>query len=362
MENGDLEDVNASPTDSYSSCICTNILVCFTYFCYGAGTICSQLTQVSVLQVNCARFVIIPAVTLFTHCIWKYPLEINRQIFVKLAACSILHFVSTTCYYLTATFMPVGNLNGLEAAFGTVLATGYDFYRKKIKKLSIVSATLAVVGVILLAQPWAKKDEVHFALAPCEYLQNSSQPLLVKIANNTLDQQQYAGNGLQNWLNGHKDIFPYLILVIISVSAVTRGVLIREVLAEYPVQTILFWHVTLAGFFSLILNQFSSQLFDASFFEVPPGTLCWVLTLLYIAITGCGTASAFFTYKRTHVSTTEITDIALTVALYICQRTLLKQFHPGHANATEIVGIVIIIFSVPIMHLFSFLIYKGDNA
>ena len=174
----------------------------------------------------------------------------------------------------------------------------------------------------------------------------------------SLYQHQDVKDALKAWFNKYIDIISYFLITCIALTAVTRGILIRDILTHYPVTTILFWHVTTEGLFSFILNILWSAFSNSSLFDIPPGRLCWVFTLLFLTLSACGNVTSYFTYKRTFVSTTEVVDITITVFLYLCQRTFLKQFHPGHANVVEVFGIVTIVCSVPVLRLFSFLFDK----
>ena len=160
VPKSDSESINDSPADSWGNCIVTNILICLTYFSFAGGIITSQLTKANVLQINALRFGFTAVISLALTCFFKNPLDIKAHHFGKLFACVTLHLFNSMAYYFSAIFMPLGNFNGLEAAFGTVLATGYDFYCRKINKVSVISAVCAVIGIILLSQPWIAKDEI----------------------------------------------------------------------------------------------------------------------------------------------------------------------------------------------------------
>ena len=362
LQKSDSKSISDSQEDRWSNCVVTNIIICITYFSFAGGIITSQLTNANVLQINVLQYSLISVVIFALKCFFNYPLDIKAQHCGKLLACVVLHLVNGMAYYASATFMPLGNFNGLHAAFATVLATGYDFYWKRINKVSVISAVCAIIGIILLTQPWATKDEIKLLVSPCEYLENTSQPLIQTIINGSNPyQQQNAKDVLKTWFNKYSDIISFLLITFISVTAVTKGVLIRQIFTEYPVTTILFWHVTIEGFASLIMNIFWSAFSNSPFLDVPSGSLCKLFTVLFLVFTAFGTVFSFLGYKRTFVSTTEVTDITFTVFLYLCQRTFLKQFHPGHGNVVEVIGIVTIACSVPVIRLFSFIFDKGQR-
>ena len=360
-----LKDNKSSYTplpEGWSSCLGTNILISITFFSYGMGIICSQLTGANILQINCLRFVIISILGFIAVCLHKCTLKIEHQHTGILLICVLLHQVHSTAFYYTASFMPAGSFEGLHGAFATVVATVYDICKKKVSKLSALSAMGAVIGVVLLTQPWRDQKQVHLMLSPCQYLENASQPFTLNISNSgtfQIHRNQY--DNLQLWFQKYKSIIGYMLVIILSATSVTRGIFIRKLLCEYPVPTVMFWHTTIEAIPTIILNLIWSNLFTKSFFDKPSGSMCLVLTLLFLAFAVSGNGLGFYVYKHTHVSTNAIVSIALTMFLYASQRTFLRSFHPGHANAVEVIGIIVISFSVSVLRFISFIIERNKN-
>ena len=324
------------------------------------GIISSQLTTANVLQINCVRFVLVSALAFGAVCLRECDLKLKCQHFGMLLTCVILHQVYSNAYYFTASFMPAGTFNGIRGAFVTVMATTYDFYKRKISKLAVVSMTGAVIGIILVTQPWLEQIEIHLALSPCEYLENESRPLKLDInTTGTMPNHQDQYEALQIWFQKYKTPIGYMLVVFMSMMSVSRGILIRQLIHEYPVPTITFWHTLMEAISTIILNMMWSKYFTKPFFDIPVGGLCCVLTILFIASAACGNGLAYVVYKRTQVSTTAIMGIAITMVLYASQRSFLKSFHPGHANVVEVIGIIMISFSVSVIRLISFIIEKN---
>ena len=362
--NGENKLLNSpSHSESWSDCVVTTILIFITYLGYVVGIISSQLTMANVLQINSVRFVIVTAVAFAAGWLCKCPLSLKRDHIWILCICVILHLTAGNAYYFTAACMPAGTFNGMRGAFSTVIATTYDFYKGKISKRAIISIVGAVIGIILLTQPWAEHTEVHLALSPCEYLENESLPLKLDInTTRAMPNHEDQHDALQIWFQKYKTPIGYILTFIISVMIVVKGIFLRELVLEYPVSTILFWHTAASAIPTIILNLIWSKYFSKPFFDLPSGDLCWLLTVLFIASAACANGVAFVVYKRTHVSTTALMTIAFTVFLYASQRTFLKPFNPGHANVVEVIGIIVISFSVSILRLISFVIEKKGHG
>ena len=350
-------------SESWSSCVVTSILITITYLGFVVGIISSQLTMANVLQINSVEFVIVTALAFAAAWLCKCPLSLKRDYIWILCICVILHLIAGNAYYFTAAFMPAGTFNGIRGAFSTLIATMYDFYKGKISKLAIISTVGAVIGIILLTQPWVEHIEVYLAVSPCEYLENESGPLKLDV-NTTRAMLNYQNQheALQIWFQKYKTPIGYMLTLIISFMRVVRGNLLRELVLEYPVPTILFWHTAANAIPTIIFNLIWSKYFTKPFFDLPSGGLCWLLTVLFIASAACANGVGFVVYKRTHVSTTALMSIAFTVFLYASQRTFLKPFNPGHANMVEVIGIIVISFSVFVVRLISFIVEKKEHG
>ena len=357
IKENDNEPFTPPHSESWSSCLRANILISITYMSYVGGIISSQLTTANVLQINCMRYTIISSIALCAVCLHNYTLKINYDHIGRLLTCISLHQFYGTTFYFAASFMPAGTFDGLQGAVATVMATSYDIYKKNINKFSVMSSVGVVIGILLLTQPWKEQNQVHLRISPCEYLENTSQPFRLNISN-TLENHQSQYGTLQIWFDKYKSIIGYVLIIMTSTMSVARGVIIRQLLHEYPVPTVTFWHAAIEAISTITLNLIWSKSFTKPFFDKPSGTLCWIFTMSFVAFAACGNGLGYSVYKHTHISTTAVMDISFLVFLYLSQRTFLKPFYPGHANAVEFIGIIVVSFSVSVLRLISFLIEK----
>ena len=354
-DTDDVQKVSDRPeppdVESWSSCLCTNITVILMFSSYAGASMASQLTHANMFQINSCRYIIMCVVGLTTTCLFKYSMDISSQHWRTLMLCSVVHLYYGTTYNFTASFMPLGNLDGLHSAFATVTATAYDFCKKKISKASVVSAFVAVIGIICLSQPWKHHPPVEIVGIPCEYLDNLSHPLEMNEPNSSFVDTHMSTNyyTLMSWFHRNKTSIGYFLIFTGSLMSILRGVLLRDLMREYPVPPLLFWCSVVEGIMTIILNLIWSKMFETPFFTLPSSQICSLLTVLFVVFSAFGNIFSYYACKRTFVSTITVANIISSVFLYGSQRTLLKQFHPGHANIVEVVGIVLIIFSVTIV-------------
>ena len=360
----DSDQDSPSTTDlSWSGCICTNIFVIMTSFFHASGCITSQLTEANILQINCIRYLVMAVIGLSFAVSNNYSLGIRRPHIWKLLVCVILRLFGGTGFLFAASFMPLGTFGALQSAVGALLAAIYDFLKRKATFVSLLSAWIAIVGILLLSQPWRQTQSVKLAVIPCEYFQNTSQSVVQLSVNaNAFNATEQPKGGLNHWFQTNQEIIGYTLTVTIPTVSVIRGVFLRELMKEYSIPSILYWHTIAETILHVIINMLWSQVFNVPFLNYPEGTVCIMAFVLLLLSAIISNTCSYYAFGRTNVSTSTIAEVVFAALLYVCQRTFLKEFHPGHANVIEIIGIVVIIVSVPSLRLVSFYMeHKKDE-
>ena len=120
----------------------------------------------------------------------------------------------------------------------------------------------------------------------------------------------------------------------------------KSLLENHKPYLIIFWCSISECFFNFLVNLLYSRANGATFFNLPAVTLCCILTLLLFLTLAMGNFCTMFSYNYTPVTIVAFGNVALSLALYVCQRSFLKRFYPGHGNWMEICGVIIVIFGM----------------
>ena len=88
-----------------------------------------------------------------------------------------------------------------------------------------------------------------------------------------------------------------------------------------------------------------------------------MFALLYVVSISAAVFVTYFSQICDTISTVAMGNSIISVVLYICQRTFLSTFHPGHANFSDVLGLVLVIFGTAVMPLiFSFSTHRDKDS
>ena len=59
-----------------------------------------------------------------------------------------------------------------------------------------------------------------------------------------------------------------------------------------------------------------------------------------------------YTVGKFNVSKIAVSHSVILILMFICQRTFLKKFHPGAANWSETIGVLVVALTVLLISLF----------
>ena len=329
---------------------------------YGSATLFSQISGLksNIFQLGTIRYLFMTIVACFITSWNKYSLRIEASHFRSIIVCAVFHAVYDTGYFWASSFMPVGVFEGLRGAIGVLVAITYDVYRKRVSKHCIVSAIIATLGILFLSQPWEKAmiSLSKSDMVPCDAwsIRPNNITGLSKsiIFSNSTD---IAETDLDTTASSHihYEILSYFLLVLCAVLSIVRGFILKTVFSQYPAAPVIFWSAMLEGGFTFCMNIVYARLTSVPYFDLPSATYCFLFTFLFIICCAFGNICSIYSFYHAFVTMVAFGDVCQSVALYICQRTFLKPFYPGHANMLEILGVIVIIIGVlfPVVrHLF----------
>ena len=326
------------------------LLVMFTG--YTLGLISVQLSEIqsNMFQVNSIKSVIqVVAVAPVILC-GGYSLMIPKTHVHLIALAGSTNVIYALAFYFSATFMPVGNLDSLYAAFYILASTGFELFKRTVDKKSLVMASIALIGIFMLVQPWnVNNDDVKtWAHAPCYYMDLSSNTSSVistqmQFLNTTIKEVSTKTHKEYNlWLG-------YLFIITAATAATVDGYTIRFLVKDNPVPTVQFWVIFYEGILSFILNMIWTGIKQEELFTFPSGTYCLLFFCSFIFWAALARSVIFLVYQHWHVSKLALCNVFVCITLYISQRTYLSEYYPGYANMTEIFGIITILFGVALL-------------
>ena len=318
-------------------------------------------SQISALQVNlyqlylCRYIILLLIVSCFVMC-KKQSLKIRIEHLKYLVGIIAIDVIQTPWFYVAATFMPVGNLDAFYNAFFIITASIYDMVKKTISGFRMFCALIVILGIIFLSQPWREENHQHIGI-PCEYLDGLN---LHKNVTNQINWNSFWFNTTTNqtdsrllegssWLTRHRNLVGYTIVATAAMTATIRTNLGKFLFKEYHVSPVMFWVYLADTVAALTISLVWKTIMHESYFGYTLGTYCMLFTCLYVLSCAFGNYSAYYSVYYVPVSSLAVSYVCTTILLYISQRTFLKQFYPGNANALEVLGIVVAILGMAIL-------------
>ena len=348
------ESTNSSKTpESWTYRLLVFLSLLSMCFGYGSTALLSQLAGLKfrVFQQGSGVYLFVAIIGCIVILRKQYSLKIKVPDFFKMLVCAIIHVSNDQGFFFAASVSPVGNVDGLKAASIVVMASVYDFYKQRITKYKVLAAVIAFIGVMLLSQPWAK-TKVFGSLVkvtPCKTwgVSNTDMtqlPSTLNISRNETD--ELLDHRSQSAYSLQSEIFGYSFIVYMAIGVTVRGFLIKEVMSRYPAALVIFWSALIESFLCFITYAIYAQMTSSPYFEQPSISYCFFFASLFVVCCTLGNIGSWYAYNYAYVTTIGFADVCMSVILYICQRTFLKAFYPGHANALEILGVVGAIFSL----------------
>ena len=308
---------------------------------YVTATVAAQMFggKISIFALNVYRFSIHSAIALVWVVMMRYSIKVSKGDVYKFVISIALNFIKSTLFYTAATYLPVGNLDGIYAGLLLFFSTIMDFANQKISKPSILVSLLAIIGVTMISQPWNMWDTSHFNLiwTPCDYLDNYniSMFLNVSVFNTTR-----SGDAHFNHSSIAPVIFGYIPVLIAAVCSVISCNIFKSILQSYSVSCVFFW-VGIAQCILSLVTAVILKLTNDVTLMLPSGYMCLGYSVLFLVSTTITSMSVNSVYKVINISKYAVSKAFALITLYFVQRTYLKNFNPGEGNLLEIFGVIL---------------------
>ena len=343
-------------------CLIANLLLASFVVGRSVASLASQasmgMTNVYILNSMRAAVQIILGfiLTVIQQKSFRIPIRVTGYV----AACAFMEVIFGSSLFMAASFMPVGNLEAVYRLAVILQTTAIDFVRRHVHWSAVVLAIVAIVGVMLVSQPWNTEGEhMQLSVVPCQYWQNltsenGSSSILahshysvkrenISSANDT-DHSYYIDiAGLKKRIPFSPFYLGYGLTIVASTAVTADGYLAKHLLNIGDTSTMIFWLGIFEELFLLSTIMVLFSVFGSDVFTFPTEQYCIVFTQCYVIC--LGVVNVVFVYALIYFkfSTICISAVLVMVILYVFQKTILKPFHPGHANVLEIVGIAVIV-------------------
>ena len=100
---------------------------------------------------------------------------------------------------------------------------------------------------------------------------------------------------------------------------------------------------SLEGILAVLMTIIWSNVSGVPVYSFPSGKICLTFVLAYGFFSGMLYAVWVYLAGYLNISKLALAKVIGLLVLYVCQRTLLKHFHPGKANLFESFGVAIIV-------------------
>ena len=318
--------------------------------------------KTNVMELNALRYATEGFIVLVASILTRHSLKLKIKVLPYVIVIVVSEIVYCTCFFFAAGFMPAGNIEGAYTAGFLAFSTFCDLLLlKSISKLSVVSAVVSCVGILLLVQPWNQTPMELKPIAPCDYFDgntnyssyiaerainfNYSVPVTkmwdTEGINTTMDTDDYGYHKVKPSLITLNEYIGYTLAICGAISSSVAGYAYKKALLSVNMEPLLFWTFLTESLVSLLLAA-AWNIFHGYGFGLPSGTFCLLFTLLFTTASGVGTVLTYCAFRYIAVSALALVWPLMTMALYVCQRTFLLKYHPGQSNSTEVGGILLI--------------------
>lgn len=193
---------------------------------------------------------------------------INWKHWYLVLAVAVFDLIFCTCNLFVAPFMPVGNAVAVLMATYTILTLIVDLIKKVAKKISIIAAVFACIGILFMVQPWHSGGEAsslknNIADIPCDIMDglniNSTYEMVYLMRSNiSLKALSHDGDKItelhltdtsyrDEYLPYYKDqqttkqLYGYLIVIGAAISATISGNCAQQLLKYSRPTVATFW-------------------------------------------------------------------------------------------------------------------------
>lgn len=288
-------------------------------------------------ELNCLRFLVLLACITPIVSLKRLPVLPRRSDVVYLSLFCLTHNASNLFLYEASIYLPVGVLSGLETSL-VVLVTAFitSILQKRLRPETLPPVMLCFVGVLVLAQPsfifryfmstttissrpvcthpvGIESNDTFNTSLNYDYSHNTSHPIVI-----------------------HDNVKGYLFLVAGALSYITCFHILKYKLQEMNMCANLFW----LGLSGVITYGVPMGAIETLTF--PKSPLCIALLVAHSFCAMLCNVCMVISLSIISTHTYSIVTSLMPVFLVIAQYTILSNVNPGHRNALEIAGAILV--------------------
>ena len=303
------------------TCGLTSSMAAVIMYAQTAST--AQILQgaIPAFQLNACRFTCVCLLCVMVMFLIGERPSLEYKTVFWVASVSVLSMGMQVCLFTGFIYAPVGNAECVYATFGFIfkMILARPILREQLSGIKLIAVTLVSIGVMLILQPLIMFDFSHHAV---EYLPS-----------NTTSAPDVQVDTVDRWAALGTDTKGYVFLVCAGILYGMFTTVLKSQLQSFNIIILTFWcslvNIVLSVIVMLIFETPSSpsHSLDISAF-VLHCTGFAMLTLLHL--------NALCLLNGANVAVVFSAKIPVLVCL---QYTLLKQYHTGHDNVWEKLGI-----------------------
>ena len=333
--------------------------------------------KMNIAKMNTLRYVIQVTVVLCICLVRQVPLVVDRKLtcYILLAGC--LNTFGVIALFFSATIMPLGNMDAVFFVFLILLSSLLDFMKGIIKHFEIIRASLAIIGILMVSQPWLIKNEiVSQNEIPCDYWDesrihnstghnwmenqdsiNSTLFIDPRFGNGTFSgspdehHRRYSSrytvyiNGIEKHIIISSSSLGYLLLLVAAVFT-TLGSYTINYISDHVDSLVLILPLGIVeGLLSAIISIIWCLVDGVGILTIPGGFFCLTFIFVYAISAVFSNISFIVLVSQLEVSNVMNSLVVIVVLLYIYQRTFMGMFQPGRGNWEEVFGILFVMVS-----------------
>ena len=337
LEKGQDQEAN-KPTSKLGSAkgyIC--MLIASALYVLSISTSQAVGDKASVFLANIIRFSFEVLLSIVCITIGSYSFTVAKSDIYRFVLAALFNYTYITLLYISATLLPVGNLNGIDVGLYIACSTCFDVVRKHVSKVFIIVAGVAILGLILLTQPWHFTES--FPISPCEYIDNNYSIVAnYSSSNNITITIKSVESNLNPLLLG------YILIVCSGICTSVADNIAKSLYAKYSIFCVFLWTGLIQALVTAAILTGMAIVVPSSL-SLPSGPACLKFSIFFFFCLTTAHILLNVAFLYIPVSKAAIISALSTIGLYVVQRTLLKMFNPGNANAIEVLGIVLILFA-----------------
>ena len=317
---------------------------------YVVSTAAAQLIgrQTSMFMLNLYRYGFLMVMAIVWSSLLKFSVHVEKKDLYRFVIAILFNYIKSTLFFISAAYLPLGNLAAVFTGLYLFLSAGVDFMFKGISKVAILVFAFTLIGVTLVLQPWqldknSSTDSFNRSTPPCVLWGNvtvegsNSGQLNMNSSEITVDvlQENY-------WIK--PVLLGYICIIVAAVSATISSSLSRSILQVYNVYCFFFWAAVFQSLMSGVM-VIVLKLSDDPTLSVPADVPCLGFTMLFLCATVIHGICCTFVFIFLPLSQVALGKPCSVLLLYIGQLTLFHRFYPGLGNIPEIIGITLIIIA-----------------